>query len=262
LPATEAEIDTIVGVFQRTLGGRAEIVNGSKATKDMVGRALSGHRYLHLATHGYFAPPSIKPTTSLDPMSASSDAAGQLGRASIEGFYPGLLSGLAWAGVNAPPIDPATGILDQAAGTMTAAEVGSLDLSGCELAVLSACETGLGQTAGGEGVLSLQRAFHQAGCRTVIASLWKVDDAATAALMTRFYEHLWGEKLTPIESLRRAQLDMLEGRLPAGGNARGIGAPQAADPKASRVGQRIHPRFWAAWTLSGTPTTGAAGAAR
>ena len=119
---------------------------------------------------------------------------------------------------------------------MTAEEVGSLDLAGCELAVLSACETGLGRTAGGEGVLGLQRAFHQAGCRTVVASLWKVDDAATAALMTRFYDHLWGEKLSPIESLRKAQLDMLEGRTPVGSAGRSIGPPEAADPRAARRG--------------------------
>jgi CHAT domain-containing protein len=103
-------------------------------------------------------------------------------------------------------------------------------------------------------VLGLQRAFHQAGCRSVVASLWKVDDAATAALMTRFYAHLWSEQLTPIESLRRAQLDMLEGRLPLGGAGRGIGPPQAADAQAARVGQRVHPRYWAAWAISGAPT--------
>ena len=145
---------------------------------------------------------------------------------------------------------------------MTAEEVGALDLDGCELAVLSACETGLGRTAGGEGVLGLQRAFHEAGCRTVVASLWKVDDAATAALMTRFYEHLWVEKRSPIESLRRAQLDMLEGRLPIAGASRGIGPPQAADPNGSRLGKRVHPRFWAAWSVSGLPTAVGARAAQ
>ena len=53
--------------------------------------------------------------------------------------------------------------------------------------------------------------------------------------MTRFYDHLWREKLAPIESLRRAQLDMLEGRLPVGGARRGIGPPEAADPNAVRA---------------------------
>src|SRR5262249_56935438 len=129
---------------------------------------------------------------------------------------PGRLEGLVGAGAKAPPTNPATGLVDLGAGIMTAEEVAGLDLSACALAVLSACETGLGRTAGGEGVLGLQRAFHQAGCRTVVASLWKVDDVATAALMARFYEHLWGEGLSAIEALRLAQLDMLEGRLPLG----------------------------------------------
>ena len=171
------------------------------------------------------------------------------------------MSGLAWAGANNPPTDPATGLVDVGAGTMTAEEVGSLDLSGCELAVLSACETGLGRTAGGEGVLGLQRAFHQAGCRSVVASLWKVDDAATAALMTRFYDHLWGEKLSPIESLRKAQLDMLEGRLPSAAQPAGSARPRRPTPR-RRGGKRVHPRFWAAWTISGAPSGVGPGADR
>ena len=79
---------------------------------------------------------------------------------------------------------------------------------GLELAVLSACETGLGAFGGGEGVYGLQRAFHVAGCRNVVASLWKVDDAATEALMALFYANLWEKKLDPAEALRQAQLTM------------------------------------------------------
>ncbi len=259
LPATGSEANAAADSFARAYHGRADVLVGSHATKQALSRLLPGHRYLHLATHGYFAPPSVKSAANPDPASLTLETAGRLGRSEIEGFYPGLLSGLAWAGANNPPTDPATGLVNVGAGTMTAEEVGSLDLSGCELAVLSACETGLGRTAGGEGVLGLQRAFHEAGCRTAVASLWKVDDAATAALMTRFYEHLWGEKLSSIESLRKAQLEMLEGRLPLGGAGRGISAPEPADPKASRLGKRIHPRFWAAWTVNGAPTAHTAG---
>jgi CHAT domain-containing protein len=73
------------------------------------------------------------------------------------------------------------------------------------LAVLSVCETGLGDVAGGEGVFGLQRAFHLAGARNVVATLWKVDDTATAALMAVFYRELWEKGQPPIEALRRAQ---------------------------------------------------------
>ena len=72
--------------------------------------------------------------------------------------------------------------------------------------MLSACDTGLGDVAGGEGVFGLQRAFHIAGAHNVVASLWKVDDQATAALMELFYHNLWIKNLPPIEALRQAQL--------------------------------------------------------
>ena len=69
-----------------------------------------------------------------------------------------------------------------------------LPLEGLELAVLSACETGLGELTAGEGVQGLVRAFHLAGCPTVIASLWSVGDDATAALMVVFYHGLWEDR--------------------------------------------------------------------
>src|SRR5439155_3692898 len=90
-------------------------------------------------------------------------------------------------------------------GILTAEEVAGLDLRGTELVVLSACDTGLGKEAGGEGVLGLQRAFQGAGARALAASLWKVDDAATSVLMEEFYANLWRKKLPRLEALRQAQ---------------------------------------------------------
>ena len=88
------------------------------------------------------------------------------------------MSGLVLAGANRPGT-PGRGLV-------TGELLVDRDLSGLDLAVLSACDTGLGDVAGGEGVFGLARAFHVAGCRDVVASLWKVDDQATAALMGEF----------------------------------------------------------------------------
>ena len=72
-------------------------------------------------------------------------------------------------------------------GVLTAYEVSAMDLKGTELVVLSACETGLGKVAEGEGVYGLRRAFQMAGARTVVSALWPVSDEATAEMMGRLY---------------------------------------------------------------------------
>jgi CHAT domain-containing protein len=115
-------------------------------------------------------------------------------------------------------------------GILTALEVAGLDLHGVDLAVLSACQTGLGENAGGEGLLGLQRAFQVSGARGVVASLWKVDDSATQALMVELYRNLWERKLGKQEALRQAQLAMLERYDPKAGQLRGAGAKDMIRP--------------------------------
>ncbi len=81
-----------------------------------------------------------------------------------------------------------------------------------DLVVLSACRTGLGKNIRGEGLIGLTRGFMYAGAARVIASLWKVDDEATAELMKRFYQHLFRDGMTPAASLRAAQVSLREQR--------------------------------------------------
>jgi CHAT domain-containing protein/Flp pilus assembly protein TadD len=231
LEGAKAEAEEVAGLFgERYPGATARRLAGSEATRGRLRKEMAGRRYLHLATHGYFAPPELKSALRPDDEKTTLRSWEGMGRAEASGWFPELLSGLVWAGANRPVKEDVQSVLEHDDGAiMTAEEVGGLDLKGCELAVLSACETGLGQTAGGEGVLGLQRAFGQAGCRTVIASLWKVDDRATRDLMASFYGHLWGDRMTPLEALRAAQLELLD------------------DPATA------HPAFWAAWSLGGDP---------
>jgi len=86
-------------------------------------------------------------------------------------------------------------------------EIYNLDLP-AELVVLSACQTALGKEVKGEGLIGLTRGFMYAGAARVVASLWKVDDVATAELMSRFYRGMLTEGLRPAAALRTAQLEM------------------------------------------------------
>jgi len=83
-------------------------------------------------------------------------------------------------------------------------DIYNLKLS-ADLVVLSACETGLGKEIKGEGLISLTRAFMYAGAASVVASLWKVDDAATAALMAQFYKEMFTNGKRPAAALSEAQ---------------------------------------------------------
>lgn len=141
---------------------------GFEATKEAVtGGDLGRYRVLHFATHGLLHPDQPE------------------------------LSGLVMSLVH-PDGSPRDGFL-------RAYEVADLDLP-AELAVLSACQTGLGREFRGEGMVGLPQAFFQAGVRRVVVSRWKVNDPSTAAMMEHFYRGLWHEGLTPSAALRRAQL--------------------------------------------------------
>ncbi len=189
---------------------------------------LQGPAFLHIATHGYF--------DSLPCGDAAPEDENHLDE------NPMLKSGLAMAGANACHLrneDSAehtteTPIAED--GLMTALELAALDLHGTQLAVLSACDTGLGATeireqAGwitgrSQGVYGLRRALVLAGAETQLVSLWRVSDVATRDLMTAYYAYLaQGKGRGP--ALRQVQLDMMQ-------------SPE-----------RGHPHYWASFILSG-----------
>jgi CHAT domain-containing protein len=242
LDATREEILAVRDSFERRFrGARADVLRGGDATEEAFRRLAPRHRYLHLATHGYFAPKELR--SALGPAAAQAVRPGIdiLGGAGVAGYHPGLLSGLVLAGANRRPTP-----LAQDDGILTALEAAELDLSAVEFAVLSACVTGWGEVAGDEGLLGLQRAFQVAGARGVVASLWSIPDDPTRALMARFYENLWHKGQPPVDALREAQLAMLRGGLWRGGlRARGLTPEQAAPPS-----DRLPPLYWAAFVLS------------
>jgi CHAT domain-containing protein len=140
-----------------------------------------------------------------------------------------------------------------------------------ELVTLSACQTGLGKYSGGEGYLGFSQALFVAGARSLVVSLWEVDDAATALLMTRFYENLMGlpagvpggpvaakptkaealaEAKQWLRSLSPAEVDVLRKDLPRHGT-RGEIVKKGEASKAPRSYE--HPFYWSGFILIGEP---------
>jgi hypothetical protein len=119
--------------------------------------------------------------------------------------------------------------------------IAELSLGGLRSAFLPDCDTGVGEYLPAEGVQSLQEAFHLAGCPNVIASLWRVPDAPTQALVASFYEQFWDKGRSTPEALCLAQRDLYH-------NPSKAGSPtdeRGAYPK------RSHPLLWAGMVHSG-----------
>jgi hypothetical protein len=180
LPGARAEATWVADtVFA---GRRVTLLTGRQATVRAVRERLATASLIHLATHAAVRPDVIQSRGSY------------LQFAAVDSLEPSVLT---------------VGEL------LDAAESGQLRLQS-PLVVLSACETGIGATSTTEGVLGLQRAFLALGAQAVLVGLWKVDDAATRALMGAFYRHLLDDLDAPsaAAALRRAQADMRSGAVP------------------------------------------------
>jgi CHAT domain-containing protein/tetratricopeptide (TPR) repeat protein len=186
LPCTRYEADQIMALVPDT--NQRVVALDFSATQEWVdGTSLDQYEMVHFATHGI----------------ANND-------------NPGF-SGLLLSEFETPDVSLEDYFL-------SLQDVFNLDLS-ASLVVLSACETGQGVNTEGEGIVGLTRGFMFAGAERIISSLWKVDDLATADLMSQFYTNLLTEDVTPSEALREAQIAMWE----AGS----------------------HPYYWAAFTIQG-----------
>jgi CHAT domain-containing protein len=223
---------------------------GGNANEDRLLTQAANFQTLHIITHGFFAEADPLSVGRLRAEIGQSNQSEHRSDVLLKGLLSSQASGLVMAGANHPsdnPDDPHDGIL-------RSSEIEASSMQGVDLVVLSACETGLGTVAGGEGLTGLQRAFQIAGARSVVASLWKVDDRATQELMTQFYTNLWVKRQSKIDALRNAQLYLLRNPVLPDGTSltRGeINKEKSVVPDPTNTRNTTDPFFWAAWTLSG-----------
>ncbi len=173
---------------------------------------------LHLATHGFYLPR----TGRTDPLQRARaywlPDKGAGSASSLENFSDVVLdnpmhrSGVALAGAGATLQEWGAGrILDTANdGILTAEEMARLDLAGTWLVVLSACETGLGESRSGEGVLGMRRGLIAAGAEHLLLTLWPVADEETVSFMVGFYRRLAAGDASPADAAAATQAALLK----------------------------------------------------
>lgn len=211
LPGTLKEIETINTLLSTKKKVSPTVKTGNQGTETAF-KALSGKygSILHIGTHGFFNADSTYTNSNLMNVSFEDQA---LERSGL------LLAGAANRYVEQMEIPDN---IDD--GILKSSEIAKLDLSGVDLAVLSACETGLGAVTG-DGVFGLQRGFKKAGVNSILMSLWKVDDDATSVLINEFYSQWLSENIDKYRALELAKEKVRQ------------------NPKWK------HPKFWAAFIL-------------
>ncbi len=188
LPGTKEEVDMIHDLLSSANISSTTLTEGD-ATKDNLMK-IQSPSVLHIATHGFF-------------LNADGIKHNQLLTQPFEGplYKSGLLLTGASVAYNDGQFDPISN------GVFTAYEAMNLNMTNTEVIVLSACETGLGEIINGEGVYGLSRSLQVAGSKSIIISLWKVDDTATKELMKLFYKN-WTGGNDRWQSFRMAQIEL------------------------------------------------------
>jgi CHAT domain-containing protein/tetratricopeptide (TPR) repeat protein len=205
LSGTENEVSSLKKITA-AMNVSSNTLTGSNASEEVIKKIGSDNKkvpsIIHLATHGFaFSTPKEINKEEILPWKNNSTNVYKLST------DPLTRVGLVMAGGNQVW---STGLPfpNREDGILTAREVSELNLKGCILATLSACETGLGEIKGSEGVFGLQRAFKMAGVKYIIASLWKVPDTQTKEFMELFYSAWLIQKLSIQDAFRQTQLIM------------------------------------------------------
>ncbi|MEO5624499.1 MAG: CHAT domain-containing tetratricopeptide repeat protein [Dokdonella sp.] len=194
-----------------------ELIVGATATKDNVLAAMPRANVIHLATHGFSLDDSCVDAPATRAVSTVAAATTATSNAST-------LSGLAFSGAHVEQGSSPVGVL-------SAGELATLDLSHADWIALSACDSGLGPIGRNEGVFGMRRALRLAGARSVVMSLWQVDDAATADLMQALYRARFVEHLDVPDAMTQAMRQSLDARRAAHAST--------------------HPYYWAAFVSEG-----------
>lgn len=198
IPKTREEAEGIEKNWSANQQDSVYTFLGAAATEDNFKQFSKGKRALHFATHGFYLRSECE-GIEIDYES------NLLGRRLIDN--PLLYCGLVLAGGNLQENEKNLNVAED--GILTALEVSLLDLEGTELAVLSACETGIGDIQAGEGVYGLRRAFQLAGVNTVVSSLWPISDLFTSSMIDEIYNRSELPVAKRVILLQRSMLEKL-----------------------------------------------------